>query len=278
MIESTKRPPTTMYTDHSATVSIAKQTSLSSTNTDKLNLRLVRASQYLSIFELDIRYKPGIKNIVPDALSRLLRNRVTASKSDEGILETLFNENVTYVHAASLVEMSTDFRQRLAKALKEDDVWAGVLRQAETPSDNKGAHFVSKDGLLYHISDRSRLVIPRSLEGEIFALAHQPHHAGFHRTYGHISESLYVKNLSSRLRKFLEHCPKCLLFQTRRHSPYGQLQSIRTVDIPFHTISMDFVLALPLSIEGFECMLTITDKFSKRVSLIPGHSTHSAET
>ena len=41
-------------------------------NTNKLNLRLVCASQYLSIFELDIRYKLGKKNIVPDTLSRLL--------------------------------------------------------------------------------------------------------------------------------------------------------------------------------------------------------------
>ena len=64
--------PTIVLTDHSCTVSIAKQNTLSSSSTDKLNLRLIRASQYLSQFRLDIQHKPGKEHVVPDALSRLL--------------------------------------------------------------------------------------------------------------------------------------------------------------------------------------------------------------
>jgi len=142
-------------------------------------------------------------------------------------------------------------------------------------------YFDIKDDLLYHIdqnSDRkSRLVIPKALEEEIFELAHRSHHAGFHRTYQHIAESLYIRKLSTRLRKFIEHCPDCLLYQTRRHQPYGELQPIRTMNVPFHTITMDFVMALPISQEGYDCMLTITDKFSKRMTMIPGKTTYTAE-
>jgi len=118
-----------MYTDHSATVSIARQISLFFFNTDKLNLRLVRASQYLFTFELNIRYKPDNKNLVSDALSRLLRERSfndASSIEDEEILEILhtamkdLENHCTYAFAASLVEMSANFRQRLLQAMKID--------------------------------------------------------------------------------------------------------------------------------------------------------------
>jgi hypothetical protein len=40
--------PTIVVTDHAATTGIARATSLTSSSVDKLNMRLVRASQYLS--------------------------------------------------------------------------------------------------------------------------------------------------------------------------------------------------------------------------------------
>ena len=64
LIESTTQKTTIIFTDYSTSVSISKQTTLSTLNTDKLNLRLVRASQYLSMFKLDIRYKLGKRNVV----------------------------------------------------------------------------------------------------------------------------------------------------------------------------------------------------------------------
>ena len=44
MVESTKKPPVVVYIDHLAAVPISRQTSLTSSSIDKLNLRLVRAS------------------------------------------------------------------------------------------------------------------------------------------------------------------------------------------------------------------------------------------
>ncbi len=40
-------------------------------STMRLNVRLVRASQFLNGFRLTVRHKPGKEHIVPDALSRL---------------------------------------------------------------------------------------------------------------------------------------------------------------------------------------------------------------
>ena len=71
MIESTKKSPTVVYINHSTAILISRQTSLTTFSIDKLNLRLIRASQYLSIFDLSVRHKTRKMNIVPNALSRL---------------------------------------------------------------------------------------------------------------------------------------------------------------------------------------------------------------
>ena len=50
-----------------------------------------------------------------------------------------------------------------------------------------------------------------------------------------------------------------------------------SVTIPFHTVTIDFVLALPLTEQGLDCLLTITCKFSKRLNLTAGESTYLAK-
>ena len=233
MIEFTKKSSITMYTDHSTTISIARQTSLSSFNIDKLNLRLIQASQYLFIFKLNIRYKSGNKNLISDALFRLLRERSknASNMKVKEILEILHtavedfaicDDHYTYVFAAFLVEMSENFRQQLLETMIIDKRWKNII--VNIKADNMKAssqedYFDIKDDLLYHINQnmKSRLMISKALEGKIFELAHRSHHVKFHCTYQHIAESLYIRKLSIRLRKFIEHCSNCLLYQTRRH-------------------------------------------------------------
>jgi hypothetical protein len=48
---------TIIYTDHTAAVEIERQFSLNTIAVKKLNLRLVRASEYLQRFRLKIQYK-----------------------------------------------------------------------------------------------------------------------------------------------------------------------------------------------------------------------------
>ena len=55
MLDQNSEKPVIIYTDHSATTDITRQTTLSSSASDKTNLRLIRASQYVSQFNLDIR-------------------------------------------------------------------------------------------------------------------------------------------------------------------------------------------------------------------------------
>lgn len=292
MIEASEASPVIIYTDHSAAVQIARQTTLSTSSTDKLNLRLVRASQYLSGFNLSIRHKAGKKNVVPDALSRL-QGIDEAPQEKQAVLESLYGTPVelseqsaitepTLVHHMTLVEMSDDFKARLIKAYDQDAQWKKVLDLLKQPESElpAGFRFRKHDDLIYLTSEhpgKRRLCIPESLEKEVFQLAHDGNfHAGFHTTYARISPSVYIRGLSKHLHIYLKHCPECQLNQTKRHPTYGELNPIATPPIPFHTIAIDFIVALPYW-EGMNMLLTCTCKFTKKKLLVPGFDEWNTE-
>ena len=61
-----------IYIDHDASLSIAKQISLTISSTDKLYLRFVKAFEYDQRFDLIIRHKSNRLQLVSNALSRFL--------------------------------------------------------------------------------------------------------------------------------------------------------------------------------------------------------------
>ena len=54
------------------------------------------------------------------------------------------------------------------------------------------------------------------------------------------------------------------------------MQPIEAPPVPFHTISIDFILALLKASSGHNTLLVITCKFSERVTLLPGFGTWAA--
>lgn len=67
----------------------------------RMNVRLVRASQFLRGFRLVVRHKPGKEHVIPDALSRLASaNTDLPSDPEHSELDVLF------VYTATLVELS----------------------------------------------------------------------------------------------------------------------------------------------------------------------------
>lgn len=293
----------------------------------RLNLQLVRASQFLQQFKLDVRHKPGKEHIIPDALSRLASANVGQADPSYSELDALFTYNTT------LVEICPELISRILAGYEADNYWSRLHRQVQanedlgadkaslpfvlgstpptdadlylTPrpegeaevlpspqvsrslsveppqSDNtNGLPPPDKTKLLYHVNRLTgvhRLYIPPSVAPDILAIAHEEGHPGFSRCYQIIVRSWFIRGLTKLLRSFIRHCPQCLALQTRRHPPYGSLQPIQSSPVPFFTLTLDFVLALPLTKEKFNAIMSVTCKFSKRVTLIKGANTWSAE-
>ena len=130
-------------------------------------------------------------------------------------------------------------------------------------------------GLLWlQMDNTKKLCIPRSMFKLFFEEAHSRAHLGFDRSLQRLHPYALHKGAKG-LKAYCDHCPICLTQKTRRHKPYGELQPILEPFIPFHTITIDIVTALPQGI--YNAMLSMTDKATKRVTFIPGQENHSAE-
>ena len=113
MIESAEKT-VIVFTDHASSTAIACQMRLQSSNIDRLNQHLIRASAYLSQFDLDIRYKPGKQHILPDALSRLASSAISKHDGEETL------DLHAYAYHATLVEMSKEMKGRIVNGYKTD--------------------------------------------------------------------------------------------------------------------------------------------------------------
>ena len=118
---------TIIFIDHATNFSIVDQTIMNSDNIDKLNFRLMKASTYLSQFDLDVKYKIDKFNVVSNALSRLLftNDSKDSIKMNALNLSTYHNDienilNTIHVFQNTLISMTVEFRRKLIKEYSEN--------------------------------------------------------------------------------------------------------------------------------------------------------------
>ena len=94
------------------------------------------------------------------------------------------------------------------------------------------------------------------------------------------------------LKKYIKYCPSCNTNIEQKYKLYSNLQPINTVPVLFNTLTIDFIIALPLNIyntngipraeykdkPGLNKLLIIIDKFIKYISLLLDYSMFDAET
>jgi hypothetical protein len=195
-----------VFTDHQATTDIAWQTNFRHTTAHRQNLRLVRASLYLSQFpHMTVHYIAGRLNVIPDALSRLQAIGDTqADENGDDIYDSLHLQ-------ASMLRISDDFIDRLQKGYNEDPFYRSkfaemkrlyakegvlpveynnlVLEDAELHSFTPHADGPVLPGARRYIlylkeKDTLRMCVPRDLVQPFLKMAHDKNgHPGFERTY-----------------------------------------------------------------------------------------------
>jgi hypothetical protein len=275
MIESFKKL-TILFTDHESALRIVKQTSLIISFIDRLNLRLIRVFEYIQRFNIIIKHKSGKQHIVSDALSRLIsENDEFASDSEE--LDALF--------IIILIEMKSSFKFKIIHEYSTDLKWKKILHTLVKNPVIK-LSFKLNDDLIYrtdqvfikHAYEFRRLCISFNIISDILHIAHSDNHSGFVKCFNIVFSSWYIHDLFKHLREYLRHCSQCQIFQTRRHKSYDALQSILISNVLFHTITIDFILALSRFIpNNFDTVMFTICKFSKRITLIPENVTWSAK-
>ena len=172
-----------VYIDHAVSIFITRQTTLATSFTNKLNLRLIHVFQYLSKLNISLRHKTEKANMILNALSKL--KNVQLNESDKkDMFENLYDNSVSLnelektgslfeqtitMYADTLVKLSQDFRKKLIEAYEKNKYFKKMLTMIKNITDSfkhsMEIRFVLRDELIYYIfmSNSDRLCIPDAL-------------------------------------------------------------------------------------------------------------------
>jgi Integrase zinc binding domain/Chromo (CHRromatin Organisation MOdifier) domain len=155
-----------------------------------------------------------------------------------------------------------------------DDPWCKKLISASTGMPN----LVCTDGLWF-LDDR--LIIPKNsdVREQIFRMAHDSlGHFGFRKTYDTIRNSYFWPNMRKDLQEgYIPSCIECQQNKSINNKPAGPLHPLPVPDDRCDVVTLDFIGPLPLD-DGYDYILTITDKLGSDIRIIPTTSNLTAET
>ena len=200
----------------------------------RLNSRQARWALFFNRFNFTLSYRPGSKNVKPDALSRLF-DPSSAPRSPSNILPP-----------SCVVGAIT---WGIEKKVRQANV------NCQVP-----------DGC-----PPNRLFVPALLRSQVIHWAHTSRvscHPGVRQTLFFIRQRFWWLSMEKEVGEYVAACPVCARNKNLRRPPSGLLQPLPVPHRPWSDISLDFVTGLPPS-EGNTTILTVVDRFSKMVHFIP---------
>ncbi len=200
----------------------------------RLNSRQARWALFFGRFDFSISYRPGSKNIKPDALSRIFDHSDRPSFSEPIVPQKIFVSAVTW-------EIESKVR---------------TASQGVTPPPG---------------CPPGRLFVPETLRSDVIRWSHCSKvacHPGVSRTTFLIKQRFWWPSMARDIRCFVLACSVCAVSKTSNRPSAGLLQPLSVPSRPWSHISLDFVTGLPAS-SGNTVVLTVVDRFSKAAHFIP---------
>lgn len=264
--------PATILTDHKNLEYFAEKRSLSD--------RQVRYAERLSKFNIRVAYRPGAHNGAADALSRLHSPEGGESTAHDALLP-----RPIMLSSLASPELDEEFEprdpddiiNRIKSAYSSDDS-IQTIRSDLVKDKDSHAEYTLDNGLLFY---EGRIMVPANddIKRDILTLCHDEPtagHFGIHKTYELVSRSYYWPHLRQFVKRFVSSCDTCQRNKTARHKPYGLLQPLPIPEVPWSSISMDFIVQLPES-KGHTAIFVVVDRLTKMAHFVPTSDDIDAE-
>lgn len=199
----------------------------------RLNARQARWALFFGRFNFTLTYRPGSRNLKPDALSRQFTPADTPESSDPILPSTCI-----------VAAISWDIEAAVREA------------QRQQPDPGNGP--------------ANRLFVPASVRSQVLQWGHTSKfacHPGVGRTASLLKRHFWWPSMDEDIKEFIAACTICARGKTSHRPPAGLLQPLPVPSRPWSHIALDFVSGLPCS-EGNTVVLTIVDRFSKTAHFV----------
>ena len=200
----------------------------------RLTSRQARWALFFNRFDFSLSYRPGSKNLKPDALSRQYQPDALSSQPENILPSTCVIRSVTW-----------EVEEKVKRSLTEHPA------PSSCPS--------------------GRLFVSASLRSQVLQWGHSSRlacHPGVRRTLALLRQRFWWPSMQEDTREFVAACPTCSQYKGSHQAPPGLLQPLPIPHRPWSHIALDFVTGLPAS-HGNTVILTVVDRFSKTAHLIP---------
>jgi RNase H-like domain found in reverse transcriptase/Reverse transcriptase (RNA-dependent DNA polymerase)/Integrase zinc binding domain/Retroviral aspartyl protease len=256
--------PAIVLTDHKNLEYFSQKRSLSD--------RQIRYSERLSKFNLKLGYRPGSQNGAADALSRMHTPEEEESHIHDPILpQPIFLATCTI--AALNEQLQLQDQDNLIAQIKEaytTDEHLQETLEALSKDPASCPDYALEENLLFF---EGKISVPDSeeIQRQILTNCHDDPaagHGGIAKTYELVSRSYHWPRMRQFIKNFVLTCDVCQRNKAAHHKPYGLLQPLPVPELPWSSLSMDFIVQLPPS-NGYTAILVVVDRLTKMARFIP---------
>ena len=192
----------------------------------------------------------------------------------------------------SSVSLTNSLRDRINSLLRKEVLYREILEEIESTGRKEiqrgqEKYRIQKKNLVVHVTGQPddaqywRMVVPDDLDvkallvSELHVVPYAAH-PGVQRTIGKVRRYFWWKGMAGDVREFVEACPTCQLEKTDHTMKKGSLQSLAIPEAKWQEVSIDFVTDLPTTSSGEDSIMTVVDRATKMVHLIPCQKTTTA--
>ena len=204
-------------------------------------------------------------------LNNIYTNTSNGNNNEYNVVEQINNINISSI--------STPLLSLIKSAYELDSVCTEIM----FPSGIKGVvtrshRYVYKNDIIYY---DKKIYIPDNIDLKVRIISEHHDtqtvsHVGFAKTYELIYRNYYWVSMIKDIKLYIKTCVICQTTKTTTQKPKGLLQPLPIPDRKGHTVTMDFIVALPTSSDGYDGIYVIVDKLMKLVTLEPIHTTATA--
>ena len=211
-------------------------------------------------------------------------------KTQETVLSSQPSSNqCTLAISRSSIQIDNSLREKINSLLREEILYKDILKEIESTGRNEilrgqEKYKLQKKLLMIHVTGQPedvqywRVVVPDDLDvksllvSEFHSVPYAAH-PGVQRTIGKVRTYFWWKGMSGDIREFVESCPTCQLEKTDHTLQKGSLQSLTIPAAKWQEVSIDFITDLPAEGDAEDSIMTVVDRATKMVHLIPCRKT-----